>query len=142
MLMKKPNFTKYISDFLTEKSFSQFKRYLITGFTSFAVEYMLYIFLYKKLNFHYIVASSLVYLAIFWFVFLVNRFWSFKSKGNIKKQLLYYCLLFVFNILVSNILLMYLLTDVLGIHPYISQVLKMGAVVSWNFILYKEVIYK
>jgi hypothetical protein len=37
---------------------------------------------------------------------------------------------------------MYVLTDILLIDPRISKVLIMFAIVSWNFILYKKVIYK
>jgi putative flippase GtrA len=71
----------------------------------------------------------------------MNRFWSFKSKTSIKGQLVAYTLLFAFNLLASSAII-YILTDFLGFIPLISKLFAMGAVVSWNFILYKKVIYK
>lgn len=124
------------------KSRKQFLRYLVTGFTSFGIEYTLYALLYRFAGFHYILASAIVYVFVFWFIFLVNRFWSFESKGDIKKQLAQYGVLFFFNLFAANIGLMYLFSDVMGISPYISPVLKMGFVVMWNFVIYKKIIYK
>lgn len=124
------------------RAFQQFTRYLITGFTAFGMEYGLYIILIRYLQVHYIVASASVYIVVFWFVFLVNRFWSFKSSGDIKKQVLQYGMLFVFNLIVANIVLMAFLTDVLGMSAYLSPVFKTACVVCWNFLIYKYIIYK
>ncbi|GAE89760.1 GtrA family protein [Acetivibrio straminisolvens] len=159
---------KFFSDLLTPESFSQMKRYIITGFTGFGIEYALffgfYYYIFKSffpagyslakgiagslLNFDlkgdtycYLLANAIAYVVVFWFNFLVNRIWSFKSKVNIFKQLKQYAVLFVFN-LVATSALFYLLSDKLGIIPAVSKVLIMGSVVCWNFVLYKKVIYK
>jgi putative flippase GtrA len=71
----------------------------------------------------------------------MHRFWSFQSKGNARRQVFLYTILFFINLTAIS-LLMYVFTDMFGIHPMISKVLVMGAVVSWNFILYKKVIYR
>jgi putative flippase GtrA len=126
----------------TKEDFYKFIKYLITGFSSFGIEYICYLFLYTKLHLHYILASIIVYTICFWFSFLINRYWAFNSKGNIKNQLFLYLLLFAFNLVVSNIFIMYLLTNVIGISPLISPFLKAGLVVCWNFYFYKNFIYK
>lgn len=123
-------------------TFKQLTRYLITGFTAFGIEYSLYVWLYKLMGLNYILASVIVYALVFWFSFIINRIWSFKSKGSIKKQFVQYGLLFLFNLVVSNILLMKLFTEVLGIDPLLSPFLKMACVVCWNFLIYKFIIYK
>jgi len=120
----------------------QLIRYLITGFTAFGIEYGLYVLLLKWAGLHYIIASVIVYAIVFWFSFIINRIWSFKSSGDIKKQFFQYGLLFCFNLVVSNIFLMQFLTDVIGIDPLISPFLKMAVVVCWNFLIYKYIIYK
>jgi putative flippase GtrA len=125
-----------------KKTLTQLFRYLITGFTAFGVEYTLYVFLLQIMDFHYITASVTVYVIVFWFVFLTNRFWSFQSKGDIRKQLFQYGLLFLFNLFISNVFLMYFFTDILGISYYLSPMLKMGCVVCWNFLIYKYIIYQ
>ena len=144
-LIDKIKKNKYLSEFLTGKSIGQFKRYLITGFTTFAVEYTLFrVFkdlVFTNQDYNYLVANTVVYIGIFWFNFLVNRIWSFKSKDNLGRQLKLYGLLFCFNLLVTNLLL-YVLVKYVGIDSNISKILVMGAVVAWNFVLYKKVIYK
>jgi putative flippase GtrA len=116
-------------------------RYLITGSSAFVVEYLGYWLLITFLNTHYIVASLLVYGVIFWFVFAVNRQWSFQSKGNVKRQLILYSLLFAFNLIVGNALLMFLFVDALGMSALIAPVFKMGCIVCWNYLIYRYIIY-
>jgi len=132
---------KYLKDYITEDIIRQFTRYFIVGITSFTIEYSLFFILYHLYKLHYIIASSSVYLIVFWVNFFLNRLWSFKSDKPLGKQIFKYLLLFIFNLIVPNIFLMYLFTDVIGINALISKVLIMGAVVSWNFILYKKFIY-
>jgi putative flippase GtrA len=159
---------KFFSEFFTPQGFSQFKRYLITGFTGFGLEYFLFMLLLKVVfadtippfygfvknimitafgkgldvyTYQYQFSNSVVYVTIFWFNFLVNRFWSFKSKQKIGKQLIPYLALFVFNLIIINSL-MYVMISLIGIPDYIAKVPVMGIIVCWNFIMYKKVIYK
>lgn len=127
---------------IQRQGFGQFIRYIITGFTAFGIEYGLYVILIRFLKIHYIWASAIVYFLVFWFVFLVNRFWSFKSTSDLKRQLFQYGILFVFNLVIANILLMAFLTEVLGMSEYLSPFFKTACVVSWNFLIYKYIIYK
>ncbi len=120
----------------------QFIRYVITGGTAFLIEYSLYLVLLKWFKLHYITASVIVYSIIFWFVFLLNRQWSFKSKGNIYRQLMLYLLLFAFNNLVGNVFLLRFLSETLAIGPVFSPIIKMGIIVIWNFFIYKHIIYR
>ncbi|HEY8499433.1 MAG TPA: GtrA family protein, partial [Clostridia bacterium] len=90
-----------------------------------------------------------VYTFIFWFNFLMNKFFTFKSRKNIIKQLVSYGLLFLFNGVVGNILLFtaikklleYLFPTTAWIPYYLPKVLIMVFIVSWNFVLYNKVIY-
>lgn len=132
---------EFLQEFLDEKVLKQFKRYVICGFSSFALEYALFTLLLQIMKLWYIVANSIAYVIIFWFNFLLNRYWSFESKADLKKQLVMYSFLFLFNIAAQNTL-MYVLSDMAQISPQISKVLIMGAVVSWNFIIYKKIIYR
>ena len=126
----------------TRRSINQFIKYILSGLLAFGIEYGGYVFLYAGLRLHYIIASLIVYSIVFWFSFLINRYWTFNSKSDIKKQIFLYILLFAFNLIVSNIFVMYTLTTILGINPYVSPFLKAGLVVIWNFYFYKRFIYK
>ena len=132
---------KFISEFVTPAAISQMKRYLITGFTSAAIELSLLYILRDVIKLGIIESNSIALTIVFWFNFLMNRFFSFKSSGSIKKQIIMYGILFVFNLGASD-LIMHLLTSSLHIHYLLAKVFAIGAVVSWNFILYKKVIYK
>lgn len=130
----------------------QFTRYVIVGGSSFIFEYTLFTLIYhfykdrgvQVLGFNVtgeIFANSVSIFIAFWFCFILNRIWSFQSKGNILRQFLYYLGLFAFNMLATNFLIHAMLVY-LGISPRISKVLVMGAVVLWNFVIYRTVIYK
>jgi len=132
---------RLISGLLGKETFHEFKKYIIVGLASFSLEYLMFFILYKFLGLWYMLANTIVYIIIFWFNFLVNRAWSFKRRENFVRQLALYGTLFVFNLFAIN-LLMYLISDGIGITPLISKVMVMCFVVSWNFILYKKIIYK
>lgn len=132
---------RFLEDMLSSQSVGQFKRYLVTGFLCFGIEYALFNILYHLAGLGYIWANTIALTPVFWLNFLMNRLWSFKSKKNLKFQLPLYAALFGFNIFATDTL-MYVLSDLAGIRPSISKLLVMGAVVSWNFILYRKVIYK
>jgi putative flippase GtrA len=132
---------RFIDEMLNKDSIDQFKRYLVIGFSTFFLEYAIFCTLHNAAKIYHLYANTGAYIIAFWFNFLMNRFWSFKSTGNLKRQLAQYLVLFAFNLGATN-LLMYVLSDLAGIIPEISKVLVMGAIVSWNFVLYKKVIYK
>lgn len=131
-----------LKTWLKSKTAQQLMRYLVTGFTAFGIEYALYVLLYKVVGFDYILASVVVYALVFGFSFLVNRKWSFESTGDIKRQTVLYLMLFLFNLVVSNVFLLQFFTETLGINALISPFLKMACVVCWNFLAYKYIIYK
>ncbi len=119
-----------------------FIRYLVVGGSAFIVEYLSYLFLLKVLKINYVHASIIVYSIIFWFVFYTNRRWSFESDGAMLPQLLKYVLLFAFNNLVGNVVLLRFLTETLKISDVISPIIKMACIVVWNYFIYKHIIYR
>ena len=161
-----------IKKMFTPESLAQFIRYIFVGVFSFSIEYILFIVLrnafseneslidllsgikiaeslgiYKSIE---IVINILVYTVIFWINFLLNKYFSFRSKTNFKRQLFLYSILFFFNLIVGNVLLFSAIRSILVIVSgegswqvlYLPKILIMFFVVSWNFILYKKVIYK
>lgn len=145
-LKKIPLFNKL----LQPETLGQFFRYFLVGIFSFSIEYVLFIALRDLLTLNELLVNILVYTVIFWINFLLNRNYSFKSKANIKRQLFLYSILFVFNLVVGNILIFSAIRYLLvlsfgeGTWPvlYLPKILIMFFIVSWNFVLYKKVIYK
>lgn len=167
-LLEKLRRNKHINEFLSVQTFAQLRKYIITGLLAFGLEYGSFrlineiIFvqftpwgysLAKRLlestagyqltefTFSYLLANMIAYMIGFWVSFTLNRIWSFQSKTDIGRQLLLYSMLFVFNLGVTSFL-MYVLSDIIGIVPHISKIIVMFAIVSWNFIIFKKIIYK
>ncbi len=132
---------KVFDFFIGGKSKKQFIRYIITGVSSFIIEYFLFFLLFRLLGIYELIANTVVVTIVFWFNFLMNRYWSFQSKEKPGKQLLLYLALFSFNTVISN-LFIYIGVTIFGISPLISKVVVMCLIVTWNFVIYKKVIYR
>lgn len=133
--------SRLFEDFFTPDTFFQFVRYIITGVLSFITEISLLFVLTEYAGLWYIFSNTIAYVVVFWLNFLLNKFWSFASRKDFRRQLKLYSMLFIFNLGATSAL-MYLLTDIAGLCYLISKVLVVGMVVTWNFFLYKKVIYK
>lgn len=132
---------KFLARFLTPELMGQAIRYLVTGFSSAAIEFSLLFLCRDIFHLSVLLANTVALTIVFWFNFLMNRKWSFKSTTSLKKQLPMYFILFVFNLFASD-LIMVLLTSKLSLHYMFAKVFAIGAVVSWNFFLYKKIIYR
>ncbi len=124
-----------------EKTPGQFFRYVVVGISSFVLEYSIFYLLFRILSVYELVSNTVAITLVFFFNFLMNRIWSFKSKEKLLKQILMYGGLFLFNMVMSN-LFIFAATEYLEISPLISKVLIMGLIVLWNFVIYKKIIYK
>ncbi len=135
------NKNKFLARFLTPELIGQAIRYLITGFSSAAIEFSL-LFLCKDIfSLSVVVSNTIALTIVFWFNYFMNRKWSFKSTTSLKKQLPMYLVLFIFNLGASDVI-MYLLTSRLSLYYLLAKVFAIAAVMSWNFFLYRKVIYK
>ncbi len=132
---------KLLAEFLNEKTFRQLIKYIVVGMASFITEWSLLYLFNKVLQIWYLYANSFAFVVVFWLNFLMNRIWSFQSKQNFKKQILLYGILFIINLNVSNAV-MYWLHEIIGLDVMFAKIFAVGLVVSWNFILYKKVIYR
>lgn len=128
-------------DLFNLRTFKQFYRYLVVGFLSFATETSLLYLLTDHFKLWYLYSNSIAYIVVFWLNFLLNRFWAFQARNNFQRQMVLFLILFIFNLFASNAM-MYFLTSVLKVYYLISKVFAVALVVSWNFILYKKVIYR
>ena len=133
--------TRLFHEFFTRQTLKQLSRYLVVGFLTVGLEFLNLRLLTEVLGLWYITSNSIAYVISFAINYTLNRIWSFGSKGALKKQLVMYGVLFVVNLVLSNVM-MYLFTDIIGMKYMVSKLFAVGAVVSWNFVLYKKVIYK
>lgn len=86
-------------------------------------------------------AKTVAFVTVFWFNFLLNKFWSFQSSGHMARQVALYAALCAFN-LGASLGIMYVFLDLARLHYLIANVFCIGVIAAWNFILYKTVIYR
>jgi len=132
---------KGFEDLFSSVSGTQFTRYFIIGASSFFLEYLLFFIFIKVFDLWAIYANTIVFTIIFIYNFIFNRIWTFQSKGSIKKQFLRYFMLFLFNLGATNGVI-YLFSEIGSLSPFVSKIIVMCAIVPWNFIMYKKVIYR
>lgn len=115
-------------------------RYCIVGTSSAAIELGLFSLLYYYLGF-YVVVSNMVALTIAMaYNFTLSRKWTFKATSRVTRSLVLYLLLFAWNQFFSSGSIVALMS--LGIPALLAKVMTMLFIVSWNFILYRTVIFK
>ncbi|MDP4094473.1 MAG: GtrA family protein [Bacillota bacterium] len=132
---------RFLSKYMTPKIIKQLTRYIITGVFAAIVEFSVLYCLRTYVGFSLILSNSIAYTFGFCISFLMNKFWSFEARGELKRQLTLYTILFGINLLLSDAL-MDLFNHRLGLSLIISKVIAIGIITLWNFGLYKKIIYK
>lgn len=72
--------------------------------------------------------------------YILNKVWSFNSREWTAKSVALYLLLFTFNTVFSS----WFITTMaaLGWPPVGAKVLSMACIVTWNYVLYRNVVFK
>ena len=132
----------------------QFLRYFLVGSSSTVFETAMFlVFSYcfgkETVLFQYLsftvtgikLAQWLSLFIAFWYCFVLNRRWSFKSHGNPLRQLLFNTILLFINMYVTGHIVSFLITSLS--FPYVAaKVFTICIAALWNFVLYRKVIYK
>ncbi|NCO04977.1 MAG: GtrA family protein [Candidatus Magasanikbacteria bacterium] len=119
----------------------QFIKYIIVGVTSFTFDILLLIGITEICSIKPFFAVIISQLIVLTYNFTVNKQWAFSHTAGAKQALMRYLILTVANY-VFGILAMYAGNVVAGIDYRIVRVATVGAMVSWNFLLYKHWVYK
>lgn len=117
-------------------------RYLFVGGTAFAAEYISFIVMYRIADLKLVLANGLSFCLGLATSFLLNRAWTFATHEYKRKavhQFGFYVSLSVINLL-ATILLLSIFTNV-GINPNVGKLLAMAITSSWNFLIFKRLIF-
>jgi putative flippase GtrA len=131
---------EFVLEFLDSKTFIQMVKYVTTGSVAFALYILLIYILTDCIGIWKYVSITVSHLIVFWLIFLLTKYWTFKEKqsNTMKRQLVYYTYLFFVNLFLTY-LIVYILTDILGVYYIIPQII-CNMILGWNFILYKSYI--
>lgn len=127
--------------FLDKKTQAQFIRYFITG-TSGVVLDMATLYAFKEFA-HFSPVFSVVcnQIIMLTYIFLMNKYWSFKANGHAARQMARFYMLAGANYLFS-IMWMWLFADLFGVNYLIARLTNIIFATMWNFVLYKMWVYK
>jgi len=123
------------------QAFRQFVKYGIVGGSSVLIDMGLIFIFTEFVGLWYMFSAIISQTAAVIFNFSMNRAWSFRSNGLVGRQMAKYLMLTGFNYL-YGIGALYLFVEVFHLHYLIAKMVIAMLMVSWNFLLFKYIIYK
>lgn len=73
--------------------------------------------------------------------FLLNKHWVFSRKGGVTKQFIIYAILAAVNVCISSGLII-AFVDHLNVPALIAKIIVMGMIACWNYVIFRNVIFK
>lgn len=118
----------------TNKVLIQIFRYTFVGGFAFIVDFGLLLFLKEVCSLHYILSATLSFIAGLFVNYIISINWVFTSSKNVnrKVEFLFFGLIGLVG-LGLNDLLMWVLTDGVGIYYLLSKIITAILVYLWNF---------
>lgn len=126
----------------TNNTFIQFFRYCFVGGLAFLVDYGLLYLLSDKVGLHYLLSASIAFIAGLVVNYLISTFWVFsESKYEDKrKEFAIFAIIGVIGLGLTEGL-MWLFTDLAGLHYMLSKLITAALVLLWNFIARKLILF-
>lgn len=118
----------------------QFSKYFAVGISAVVIDMVSLIFLKESLGINPIVAVIINQIFIIFYVFLLNKHWSFKEKGETRRQMIRFIVVVAYNYCFS-VVAMYIFNYRLNFDYRLVRLSSIILAVSWNFFLYKYWVY-
>lgn len=125
---------------MKNKAKKQLVKYLLVGGSTAAFELILYAFLRKIVCLDIAVSNITAVIVATTFNFIINRSWSFKVTSNMFRSMILYTILFFMNMFFSTNAIIFM--SGLKILDVYAKFITMCMITMWNFVLYRNVIFK
>jgi putative flippase GtrA len=119
---------------------AQFSRYFIVGTSAVLIDMITLVFLKECLGIKPVIAVVINQILIAFYVFFMNKHWSFKKGGETRRQMIRFFIVVGFNYCFS-ITAMYVFNHRLNFDYRLVRLGSIILAVSWNFFLYKYFVY-
>jgi putative flippase GtrA len=117
-----------------------FRRYLFVGVSTVLTDYVLLALFRIVLDKNLFIAVTLSYWISIAYNFSLNRWWSFEAaEGLVRKQLILYLCLLVFNYLITLLIVKTLYY--FGISEFIAKLGALCLTVPWTYFAYKKIVF-
>lgn len=126
----------------TEDTIIQFFRYIFVGGISFIADAGT-LFLLEKTGLNYLLCAAIGFIVGLAINFSLSKKFIFTKKSNIKDskaEFLVYTLIGIGGLIITEIL-MYVLTDKLGLYFMISKIFVTAITLVWNYTARKVILY-
>jgi len=120
-----------------KKTFYQIIKFCIVGSFGVILNYSVFIILLVYFNIHYLISGLLGCLSITVPIFLINRYWTFKSNVSIYKG---YGVFILINIVTisSHFIIQFISKEYLGVPEIFSQACGISVAAIISFILVRK----
>lgn len=119
----------------------EFVKYFLVGITAVAFDMSTLIAAKELLGIRPIYAVIVNQALVLVYVFVVNKYWSFRNKDLPHKQFVRFATLAIINYFFS-VLTMYIFNHKFDIDYRLVRIGTIAMMVSWNFFLYKYWVYR
>lgn len=143
--MKMPKQMKVGGYTLTEQMGVDMIKYMIVGFSTFALDYFLNWVMIDVIGVNYLIVGIIIAPVVLGFNFISHRLWTFRSvgsaQGKTKVQMVRYIVLIIFNAL-ANVVLMWVFYGQVGLPLFWARVVCTMIGVMWTFPVSRLWVYK
>jgi len=119
----------------------EFSKYFIIGISGVVLDMATLYFAKEFLNLRPVISVVINQILMIGYIFLLNKYWTFKSRGQTRKQLIRFFILASANY-VFAIIWMWFWNEFFGFHYMIVRLANIAICVCWNFLLYKKWVYR
>lgn len=119
---------------------AQFIRYFITGGTGVVLDLVSIFILKEYLHIRPVIAVVINQIFVLAYIYLLNKYWSFRAGGFIGQQLPRFMLLAAGNYMFA-ISWMWVLTENFHVYYILARVMNIALSACWNFLLYRFFVY-
>ena len=118
----------------------EFAKYFIVGISGVVIDMGLLVLFKEVFDIPPVWAVVIIQLLMIAYIFLLNKYWSFRNKEIDHRQLVRFIILAGFNYLFS-VFTMYIFNNILEFDYRLVRLATIAVMVSWNFFLYKHWVY-
>jgi putative flippase GtrA len=126
----------------SDKTSTQFLRYIFVGGIAYAVDFGSLFFLTEVIKIHYLISAAIAFILGLLTNYTLSIFWVFARRALTNKQMEF--LIFAVIGLVGlglNEGIIWFFTDLVHFHYLISKVFSAIVVFSWNFFARKRILF-
>lgn len=126
----------------TDNTFIQFFRYCFVGGLAFLVDYGSLYLLSDKFGLHYLLSASIAFIAGLVVNYLISTYWVF-SESKFQDKRKEFAIFAIIGLIGLGLTegLMWLFTDLAGLHYMLSKLITAALVLLWNFIARKLILF-